>query len=106
MPLNYIGVDVMADKRDYYDVLGLSKTASQTEIKKAFRQLAIKHHPDYAVARNTLAVVLTRKNQISEAIDELNEALRINPRYTEAINNLSKLRGSAQTNKIIDLNTR
>ncbi|OIP96478.1 molecular chaperone DnaJ [Candidatus Wirthbacteria bacterium CG2_30_54_11] len=36
----------MPNKRDYYDVLGLSKTASQTEIKKAFRQLAIKHHPD------------------------------------------------------------
>ncbi|MFH2120731.1 MAG: hypothetical protein ABIJ25_10100, partial [Pseudomonadota bacterium] len=59
-----------------------------------------------ATARNTLAVVLTRKNQISEAIDELNEALRINPRYTEAINNLSKLRGSSQTNKNIDLNVR
>lgn len=66
-----------------------------------YLRAAIKHHPDYAVARNTLAVVLTRKNQISEAIDELNEALRINPRYTEAINNLSKLRESAQTNKNI-----
>jgi Flp pilus assembly protein TadD len=67
---------------------------------------AIKLNPDYAVARNTLAVVLTRKNQISEAIDELNEALRINPRYTEAINNLSKLQGSSKTNTNIDLNTR
>ena len=71
-----------------------------------YLRAAIRHHPDYAVARNTLAVVLTRKNQISEAIDELNEALRINPRYTEAINNLSKLRGSAHTNKNIDLDTR
>lgn len=33
-------------KRDYYEVLGLSKTADATEIKKAYRRLAMKHHPD------------------------------------------------------------
>jgi molecular chaperone DnaJ len=36
----------MADKRDYYDVLGVTKNASADEIKKAFRKLAVKHHPD------------------------------------------------------------
>ncbi len=36
----------MADKRDYYEVLGLSKTAKEDEIKKAYRQLAKKYHPD------------------------------------------------------------
>ncbi len=36
----------MAEKRDYYDVLGVSKDASQKEIKKAFRKLARKFHPD------------------------------------------------------------
>ncbi len=36
----------MADKRDYYEVLGIGKSASEDEIKKAYRQLAKKYHPD------------------------------------------------------------
>ena len=36
----------MSSKRDYYDVLGASKDASAAELKKAYRKLAIKYHPD------------------------------------------------------------
>lgn len=36
----------MSEKRDYYDVLGVKKDASADEIKKSFRKLAMKYHPD------------------------------------------------------------
>ena len=36
----------MASKRDYYEILGLNRDASGDEIKKAFKKLAMKFHPD------------------------------------------------------------
>ena len=39
-------------KRDYYNVLGVSRDATDIEIKRAFRELARKHHPDVSPGSN------------------------------------------------------
>ena len=57
----------MAEKRDYYEVLGLQKGASEAEIKSAFRKMAMKYHPD----RNP------DDKEAEEKFKEVNEAYSI-----------------------------
>ena len=56
----------MASKRSYYEVLGVDKSASADEIKKAFRKLAQKHHPDAGGDENTF-------KEINEAYEVLSD---------------------------------
>jgi molecular chaperone DnaJ len=63
----------VAHKRDYYEVLGLSRTAAEEEIKKAYRKLAMKHHPDRNPG-DTLAE--ERFKEASEAYQVLSDAER------------------------------
>jgi curved DNA-binding protein len=58
--------------RDYYETLGVSKTASADEIKSAFRKLARKHHPDLAKPKEKSAAEEKFK-QINEAYEVLSD---------------------------------
>jgi molecular chaperone DnaJ len=57
-------------RRDYYDVLGLSREATPDEIKKAFRKLAMQYHPD----RNKEDDAETRFKEVGEAYEVLSDA--------------------------------
>src|SRR5690242_21398590 len=59
----------MAGRADYYKVLGVDKKASQDDIKKAYRKLARKYHPD----TNKDAGAEERFKEISEAYDVLGD---------------------------------
>ena len=59
----------MANKRDYYEVLGLTKSASEDDIKKAYRKLAKKYHPDV----NKAADAEAKFKEINEAYEVLSD---------------------------------
>ena len=59
----------MANKRDYYEVLGITKNAEKGEIKNAYRKLALQYHPD----RNKTPGAEERFKEISEAYAVLSD---------------------------------
>ena len=62
-------VNKMAEKRDYYEVLGVSKTAPKDEIKDSYRKLAMQYHPD----RNKSPDAEEKFKEISEAYAVLSD---------------------------------
>jgi DnaJ-class molecular chaperone len=59
----------MPTKRDYYDILGVSKSASDDELKKAYRKMAMEHHPDMVKEGD--------KKSHEERFKEINEAYQV-----------------------------
>src|SRR3990170_4141115 len=60
----------MAAKRDYYDVLAVARNASEEELKRAYRRLAMQYHPD----RNPEPDAEARFKEINEAYEVLGDA--------------------------------
>src|SRR3972149_9918720 len=59
----------MATQKDYYEILGLSKNASADELKRAYRNLARKHHPDVDKSQGAE----TKFKEINEAYQVLSD---------------------------------
>jgi len=85
-------VDLLKFK-DYYEILGVDKTASQEEIKKAYRKLAKKYHPD----------VNKGNKEAAEKFKEINEAYEVLGDEEIGGNTTSSARASAFRTGIISI---
>lgn len=65
----YAGALQTLMKKDYYEILGLKKEASESDIKKAYRKLALTHHPD--------RVAPEKKKEAEEKFKEISEAYAV-----------------------------
>ncbi len=58
----------MAEKRDYYQVLGVQKGSSKEEIKKAYRKLAMQHHPDRTSGNKESEAIFKEASEAAEVL--------------------------------------
>ncbi len=59
----------MSSKRDYYEILGIKKNATNTDVKKAYREMALRYHPD--------RVPVEKKKEAEESFKEISEAYAV-----------------------------
>src|ERR1044071_1196532 len=65
--INQERLDNVSSKRDYYEILGVTRTATEVELKQAYRRLAVQYHPDKNPG----------DKEAEEKFKEINEAYQI-----------------------------
>lgn len=78
------------DYKDYYKILGVTKSASQDEIKKAFRKLALKYHPDKNPGDKTAETKFKEVNEANEVLSDPEKRKK----YDELGSNWKQYQGS------------
>ena len=66
----------MADKRDFYEVMGVPKNATEDEIKKAYRKLAKKYHPDLNPGDKEAEAKFKEVNEAYEVLSDKDKRAR------------------------------
>src|SRR5664279_5505485 len=80
-------VGSMASKRDYYEILGISKSVTADEIKKAYRKVAMQHHPDRNPGDHTAEEKFKEAAEAYEVLSDPDKRAKYDRYGHSAVNN-------------------
>ena len=87
---------ILADKRDFYEVMGVPKNASEDEIKKAYRKLAKKYHPDLNPGDKEAEAKFKEVNEAYEVLSDRDPRARYDQFGHAGVDPNSLAEGSAE----------